>query len=64
VRPARKADNSAILVAPNVKVRMETQNSFLLLSVHVMLRESFTILLNKFNIKKPRQKDAGKAFEN
>jgi hypothetical protein len=27
VRPARTVDNSAVLVMPNVKVRMETQHS-------------------------------------
>jgi hypothetical protein len=27
VRPARTADNSAVLIVPNVKVRMEAQHS-------------------------------------
>ena len=41
---ARRADSSAVLVVPNVKVRMETQHSISPLSVHDLLRESFTFL--------------------
>jgi hypothetical protein len=39
VRPARKADNSVVLVVPKVKVRIEAQNSISLLS----LREDFAL---------------------
>jgi hypothetical protein len=38
----RGADNSAVLVAPNVKVKMEAQHSFPPLNLHDLLRESFT----------------------
>ena len=42
VRPALKIGNSAIHVVPNVKVRMEARQSILPLSLHDLLRESFT----------------------
>ena len=37
MRPALKADNSAILVVPNVKVRMEAQHSLPHLSLHDLI---------------------------
>ena len=40
--PARRADNSAVLAVPNVKVRKEAQHSIPPLSHHDLLRESFT----------------------
>jgi len=40
MRPAGGADNYAILVVPNVKIRMETQNSLPLLSLHNLLGKS------------------------
>jgi hypothetical protein len=43
VRPERTADNSAVLVVLNVKVRMETQHYIPPLSRHDLLRESFTL---------------------
>ena len=45
MRPERRADNSAVLAVPNVKVRMEAQHSVSDLSLHDVLRESFTLLL-------------------
>jgi hypothetical protein len=42
VRPARRANNSAFLVVPNVKIRMEAQHSIPPLSLHDLLREMFT----------------------
>ena len=42
VRPAHRADNSAVLVVPNVKARTQAQNSTPPLSVHDLLRGSFT----------------------
>jgi len=37
-----RADNSAVLVMPNVKIRMETQHSISPLCLHDFLGESFT----------------------
>jgi hypothetical protein len=48
VRQARRANNSALLVVPNVKLRMEAQHSILPLNLHDLLRESFI-----FNLLKP-----------
>ena len=43
MRPARKADNSAVQVVPNVKVRIEAKLSIPPpLSLHELLRETFT----------------------
>jgi hypothetical protein len=42
-RPARKADKFAVLVVPNVKVRMEAQNSVPLSKLHYLLRKSYTL---------------------
>ena len=42
VRPARRAENSTVLVVPNVKVRMEAQRPTPRLSLHDLLRETFT----------------------
>jgi hypothetical protein len=42
VRPERTADNSAAVVVPNVKVKMEAQNCITPLSLLGLLRESFT----------------------
>jgi len=39
--PERGADNSAVLVVPNVKARTEAQHSIFLLSLHDLLRGSF-----------------------
>jgi hypothetical protein len=39
VRPARTADNSAVLVVPHVKVRMEVQHSIPPLKLHDVLQE-------------------------
>ena len=44
-RPARPADNSAIVLAPNVKIRMETQHAITRLILHDLLRESFTLII-------------------
>jgi hypothetical protein len=38
VRLERKADNFAVLIVPNVKIRMEAQHSIPLLSVRDLLR--------------------------
>ena len=43
VRPARTVDNSAVLVVPNVKIRVEAQHSISALSPHDLLLESFTL---------------------
>ena len=40
--PALSADSCAVLVMPNIKVRMEVQNFISPLSVHELLRERFT----------------------
>jgi hypothetical protein len=44
VRPTRRADNSAVLVVMNVKVRMKAQHSITPLSLHDLLWESFTFI--------------------
>jgi hypothetical protein len=41
-RSEHKADNSVVLVVPNVKVRIETQHSIPSLIIHDLLRESFS----------------------
>lgn len=47
--PMRRADKSAVLVAPNVKVRMEDQHSVTLLSLKTFLGEVLvSILVNNF----------------
>jgi len=47
-RRGSKADNSAVLVVPNVKVRMEAEHSVPLLRFHDLLRKSYT-LFNKWS---------------
>ena len=42
VQPVQRLDNSAILVVPDVKVRMEAKYSIPPLSLHDLLHESFT----------------------
>jgi hypothetical protein len=44
MRPARIAHKPAVLVVPNVKARMEAQLSISFLSLHDLLRESFTFI--------------------
>jgi hypothetical protein len=44
VRPARVADSSAVLVVPNVKVRMEAQHYIPFLNLYDVLQESFTLV--------------------
>ena len=51
MRPARRVDNSAVLVVPNVKARMEAQHYIPPLSLHDLLRESFTNLSKNPNMK-------------
>jgi hypothetical protein len=46
VRLAHIADNSAVLVVPNVEVRMEAQHSIRPLSLHDFLWESFFTFFN------------------
>jgi hypothetical protein len=43
MRPAGGADNCAVLVMPNVKVKLETQHSLPLVRLYNLLRESFNI---------------------
>ena len=43
---ARRADNFAVLVVSNVKVRAEAQHSISVLSFHDLLRESFISFLH------------------
>jgi hypothetical protein len=53
MRPARRADNCTVLVVPNVKVRTEAQHFVPPLSLHDLLRESFTftsLYLNSVNV--------------
>jgi hypothetical protein len=45
VWPVRRADNSAVLVVPNVKLRMKVRHSIPPLSLHDLLRESFTFYI-------------------
>jgi hypothetical protein len=45
VRAARGADNSAVLVVLNVKVRMQAQQCIPLLILHDLLWETFTFTL-------------------
>jgi len=47
VGPARKADNSTVLVVLNVKTGMEAQHYIPPLSLHDLLRESFTFTSQK-----------------
>jgi len=44
VLQTRRADNSAVLVLPNVRIWMEAQNSIYPLSLRDLLRESFTFI--------------------
>ena len=41
MRPARRAHNAAVLVVPNVKVRMEAEHSIAPLSLHDLLGKGF-----------------------
>jgi hypothetical protein len=43
VRPTSRRDRSAVLVIPNVNIRMEAQHSIPPLSLHDDLRDSFTL---------------------
>lgn len=45
VRPAHRADNSAVQVVSNVNVKMEAQHSISPLSLHYLFRESLTFNL-------------------
>lgn len=45
VPPARRADNTAVLVVPNANGQMEAEHSSPLLSLHDLLRESFALLV-------------------
>ena len=42
MRPARTADNSAVQVVPNIKLRVEVQHFSRFLSLHDLSRESFS----------------------
>jgi len=42
MRPARSSDHSAVLIVPNVKIRMEAQHSSPSVSLRELLRENFT----------------------
>jgi len=42
VSPASKSDKFALIIVANVKVRMEVKYSIPVLSLHDLLRESFT----------------------
>jgi hypothetical protein len=44
--PKLRADNSAVLVVLNVRLRVEAQHSILPLSLHDLLRISFTVTIN------------------
>jgi len=44
--PTRRPDNSAVLVVLNVRLRVEAQHSILPLSLHDLLRVSFTFTFN------------------
>ena len=46
VRPARRADNSVVLVVPNVRVRLEAQHSIPHLSLHDLLTGKHYLSLN------------------
>jgi hypothetical protein len=48
-RPTHRADNSAVQIAPNVKVRMEAQHSIPPLSLQDLLPESFTFTYGSWN---------------
>ena len=50
VRPVRGANNSAVLVVLNVKVRLEAENSMLPLSFHHLLCETFFKYVNEMKI--------------
>jgi hypothetical protein len=53
VQPVHTADNSAILVVPNVKVQMEAQYAIPSLSLHDLLGESlsFYLLIHTVNVR-------------
>jgi hypothetical protein len=51
VRPARTADNSAVIVVPRVRVRMEAQHTILPLSLHDLLTGKL-YLLPRYNVDK------------
>jgi len=42
VYPARGADKTAVLIVPNVKVKIEAKYSIYILSLHTVLQGSFT----------------------
>ena len=51
--PARTADNSTVLVVPNVNVRMETQHSVPPVSLHDLLPETVTdrmVVVSRINL--------------
>ena len=50
LRPAHRTDSSAVLVVPNIKVKLEAQHFIRTLSFHEMLRESFTFTFTSPNI--------------
>jgi hypothetical protein len=51
VQPAHRANNSAALVVPNVKARMEAEHSILLVSLHDLLWGSFPFTLSCMMLK-------------
>jgi hypothetical protein len=47
VRPAQRADNSAVLCEPNVKERMEVEDFIPPLSLHDLLQKNFSFYMLK-----------------
>jgi hypothetical protein len=56
VRPARRADSSAVLVVPNVKIGMEAQHYISRLSLHDLLWKSLPLRHKKKRTAPPSQK--------
>ena len=50
MRPVRRGDNTAILVVPNVKVKMEAQHPILPLNLHDLLWASFYMRKNYLTV--------------
>ena len=57
MRPARTADNFAIVVVLNVKVRMEAQHSIRPLGLHDLLRESFIFFCHWYILRRAKLKN-------
>jgi hypothetical protein len=59
VRPARKADNSAVLAVPNVAIGMEIQHTIHLLNLRNLIRENVYLYVISVFCTKPYDSSFG-----